>query len=276
MKRACVIGWPIKHSRSPLIHRAWLKHYGIDGSYDRQAVEPDHVETFLTSLESLGLVGCNVTVPHKEKAFEVADVKDAAACAVGAANTLWLEDGALHATNTDTYGFMAYLTHKAPQWKPSDGHVVVLGAGGASRAILHGLLESGQSCIRLINRSAARANQVRTHFGAQIEVVPWSARNAAMTDAGLVINTTSVGMNGEGSPDVDLGLVADDAIVSDIVYTPLETAFLRAAKARELQTVDGLGMLLHQAVPAFETWFGVRPTVTDALYQTVADDIGRE
>ncbi len=274
-KRACVIGWPIEHSRSPMIHGAWLKQYGIDGSYTREAVKPDDVADFLGNLGAHGFVGCNVTVPHKEAAYLAADVKHDAAKAVGAANTLWIEDDRLHATNTDTYGFMAYLNQMAPSWKKVDKPAVVLGAGGAARAIIYGLMEAACSEVLVLNRTKARAEQVRAHFGENINVVAWAQRNDAITSASLIINTTSLGMNSNGQPDVDLSRVDDACVVADIVYTPLETAFLNAAKDRGLITVDGLGMLLHQAVPSFEKWFGVRPTVTDDLYQRVADDVRR-
>ncbi len=274
-KRACVIGWPIEHSRSPMIHGTWLKQYGIDGAYTREAVQPDDVMDFLAHLSRHGFVGCNVTVPHKEAAYKAADVKHDAARAVGAANTLWIEDGKLHATNTDTYGFMAYLKQKAPNWQQADPRVVVIGAGGAARAIIYGLINGGCDEVIVLNRTEARAEQVRAHFGEKIKLMSWSQCNDAMTGAGLVINATSVGMNSEDCPDVDLTRVDDACVVSDIVYTPLETAFLKAAHDRGLTTVDGLGMLLHQAVPGFEKWFGVRPTVTDDLYQAIADDVRR-
>lgn len=272
-KRACVIGWPIEHSRSPLIHECWLKHYGINGCYLRQAVKPGDVADFLLNLEAHGFVGCNVTVPHKEAAYKFADVKHDAAQAVGAANTLWMENGELHATNTDTYGFMAYLDQKVPNWIAKDQRIIVLGAGGAARAIVYGLLSAGCPHITLLNRTKARADEVKMHFGGEISVVDWQDRNAAVKDATLVINTTSLGMNGTAQPDVDLSKVDKACVVSDIVYTPLETGFLKTAKGYGLMTVDGLGMLLHQAVPGFEQWFGVRPTVTDDLYQLVADDV---
>lgn len=273
MKRACVIGWPIEHSRSPLIHGSWLQHYGLDGAYTKEAVQPDDLVSFLGDLDGRGFVGCNVTVPHKQAAFAAADIRHGPAEAVGAANTLWLESGKLHATNTDTYGFMAYLNEKAPDWHVNDPKIVVLGAGGASRAIIYGLLESGQSAIKLVNRTAERAHDVRAHFGDRINVVPWAERGSAIQNARLVINTTSLGMNGQGSPDVDLTTVDPHCVVCDIVYTPLETPFLTAAQQRGLKTVDGLGMLLHQAVPGFEKWFGIRPVVSDALYAKIAADV---
>lgn len=276
MKRACIIGWPVEHSRSPLIHGTWLKQYAIDGEYRREAVKPENVSEFLSSLAANGYVGCNVTVPHKEAAFQAADVKLPAAEAVGAANTLWIEDGQLYATNTDTYGFMAYLGKKEPHWLQGEPKVVVLGAGGAARAIIFGLLESGQHEIHLLNRTEARAQAVATHFGNRVSVHQWDRRQNVMKGARLVINTTSLGMNDASTLDVDLSHVDPKCVVCDIVYTPLETTFLQAAKALGLKTVDGLGMLLHQAVPGFEKWFGVRPDVTEALYQAIADDVRRQ
>jgi len=273
--KACVIGWPIEHSRSPIIHGAWLKHYGIAGAYTREAVRPDDLAHFLTTLEAQGFAGCNVTVPHKEAAFAAAEVKHDAAKAVGAANTLWIEDGKLHATNTDTYGYMAYLNHKVPDWRKTTSRVVVLGAGGAARAVIYGLIEAGCKDIVVLNRTHVRAAQLQDHFGETITAAPWSERNDAMTGVGLVVNTTSVGMSSTDQPDVDLARVDARCVVSDIVYTPLETAFLKSARECGLKTVDGLGMLLHQAVPGFEKWFGVRPTVTDELYNAVADDVRR-
>lgn len=274
MRRACVIGWPVDHSRSPLIHNTWLQTYAIDGAYTREAVKPDNVGFFLTQLAERGYVGCNVTVPHKEAALTAADVTDAAAQAIGAVNTIWIDGEKICATNTDSYGYMTYLNAKAPNWKSASGTVAVIGAGGASRAIVHGLLEAGAGAVRLINRTHTRAEDVAAHFGSRIEVVTWQDRNKALEGTCLVVNTTSLGMNGNGMPDIDLSVLADKCVVSDIVYTPLATPLLKAAKARGLKTVDGLGMLIHQAVPGFEKWFGVRPEVTDELYQSVANELG--
>lgn len=273
MKRACVIGWPIAHSRSPLIHTYWLKALGIDGTYTKQAVEPENVEHFLTSLAAQGYVGCNVTVPHKEAAFRVADARDPSAIAVGAANTLWLEDGRLHAANTDTYGFMSYLTRRAPQWKHRDAPVAILGAGGAARAIVYGFLEAGVGEVRVFNRSRSRADDMAGHFGAKVVACDWSERNMRTGDVSVLVNTTSVGMKNEGDLDIDVARLDKDCVVADIVYVPLKTTLLRRAETAGLATVDGLGMLLHQAVPGFERWFGTRPTVTDELYDLVAADV---
>jgi shikimate dehydrogenase len=272
MKRACVIGWPIEHSRSPIIHGYWLKQFGIDGAYTKKAVPPGDVAAFLGSLREHGLAGCNVTVPHKEAAFAAADVREASAEAVGAANTLWIEDGQLCAANTDTYGFMAHLERSAPGWLRT-GAVSVLGAGGAARAIVYGFLEAGVGEVRLFNRTRERAEAVAAQFGPRVNVHAWEARSNASRDADVLVNATSIGMNGEGSLGIDFAGFDRACVVSDIVYVPLKTELLAMAEARGLRTVDGLGMLLHQAVPGFEKWFGVRPEVTDELRALVLADI---
>ena len=273
MRRACVIGWPIEHSRSPAIHGYWLARYGIDGSYTKEAVRPGEIEAFLRGLADAGFAGCNVTIPHKEAAFRIADERDASAVAVGAANTLWLDGARLHAANTDTYGYMTYLALQAEDWNRRDAPVSILGAGGAARAIAHGFLEAGVSEIRLFNRSAERAEKLAADFGPRIKVLPWAQRSRAATESTVLVNTTAVGLNGEGTLDMDFTDFHPDCIVSDIVYVPLETALIRDARRHGLRTVDGLGMLLHQAVPGFEKWFGVRPDVTDELYDLIAADI---
>lgn len=273
MKHACVIGWPIEHSRSPIIHGYWLKHYGIDGTYTKRAVSPGEIEAFLNGLAAEGLAGCNVTIPHKEAAFRLAANRDASAIAVGAANTLWLEDGCLCAANTDTYGYMTYLGREAEDWGRRDAPVSILGAGGASRAIVYGFLEAGVPEVRIFNRSVERAEALAQTFGPRVKVLPWDQRSRASTEAAVLVNTTSVGLKGAGSLDMDFTDFHPDCIVSDIVYVPLETAFIREARRHGLRTVDGLGMLLHQAVPGFEKWFGLRPEVTDELYDLIAADI---
>lgn len=274
MKQACVIGWPIEHSRSPAIHGFWLARYKIDGIYTRRAVPVDEVETFLASLASEGLAGCNVTIPHKEAAFRRADVREASANAVGAANTLWLDaDGRLCAANTDTYGYMTYLADQAEDWSRRDAPVSILGAGGAARAIVHGFLEAGVAEIRVFNRSAERAEALARDFAPRVKALPWDQRSRASTEAAVLVNTTAVGLKGAGSLAMDFTDFHPDCIVSDIVYVPLETGLIREARRHGLRTVDGLGMLLHQAVPGFEKWFGVRPEVTDELYERIAADI---
>lgn len=273
MKQACVIGWPIAHSRSPLIHGYWLERYGIDGRYTKVPVRPEQLADFLARLAEHGLAGCNVTVPHKEAALAAAEVKEASALAVGAANTLWLADGKLHADNTDTYGYMSYLTARAPEWLAGARPVSILGAGGAARAIVYGFLEHGVSEVRVFNRSRDRAEALARHFGPRVAVYDWKERSVKSRDSAVLVNTTTLGMKGEGSLGIDFSGFQKGCVVSDIVYVPLETELITQAKRAGLETVDGLGMLLHQAVPGFETWFGVRPEVTDELYQLVVRDI---
>jgi shikimate dehydrogenase len=273
MKRACVIGWPIEHSRSPLIHGYWLKKYGIAGSYTKQAVKPEAVAAFFASMAEQGLAGCNVTVPHKEAAFAAAGKRDPSALAVKAANTLWLDGGTLWAANTDTYGYMTHLTTSAPQWRNRDAPVSILGAGGAARAIIYGFLQAGVSEVRVFNRTRDRAEALAADFGALVKVCDWDQREALSRDAGVVVNTTAVGLKGQGELGIDFAGFNPGCVVSDIVYVPLETAFLRAARLAGLVTVDGLGMLLHQAVPGFERWFGVRPEVTPELRAIIEADI---
>jgi len=281
MKRACVIGWPVEHSRSPLIHNYWLKLHGIDGSYEKQAVPPGEAEAFLRSLAERGYVGANVTLPHKLAALKSADIADEAAYAIGAANTLWLDQaGRLNATNTDAIGFMTNLEAEAPRWNVGRLPVLVIGAGGAARAILYGLLKGGAAKILLANRTRDKAETLTGYFGPMsetrdwIEVVDWKERNRAVSDCGLLVNTTSLGMAGQAPLDIDLAGLPADAVVADIVYAPLVTPLLTAAKNRGRTTVDGLGMLLHQAVPGFERWFGVRPEVTPELRAHVASSLG--
>ena len=273
MKKACVIGWPIEHSRSPKIHGYWLDLYKIDGSYTKRAVQPGTLETFLRSLADEGYAGCNVTIPFKEEAFRLIASRDAAATAIGAANTIWIEDGELRASNTDTYGYMTYLSREAEDWDRRDAPVCILGAGGAARAIVHGFLEAGVGEIRIFNRSPERAEALRRDFGPRLKVLPWEDRSRASTEASVLVNTTSLGLKGEGTLAMDFTDFHPDCIVSDIVYVPLETGLIREARRHGLHTVDGLGMLLHQAVPGFERWFGVRPEVTDELYDRIAADI---
>lgn len=273
MKHACVIGWPVEHSRSPLLHGYWLKKYGIDGAYTKRAVAPEAVAGFLQSLRANGYVGCNVTVPHKAAAFSAADEREDSANAVSAANTLWLSDGKLVAANTDTYGYMTNLSQQAPGWDRRDAPVSILGAGGAARAIVFGFLDAGVTEIRVFNRTRARAETLAQQFGSCVKVFDWSQREAGSRDSAVLVNTTTIGMNGAGTLDFDLAGFDPECVVSDIVYVPLETELLRKAKSQGLRTVDGLGMLLHQGVPGFEKWFGVRPEVTDELRNLIVGDI---
>jgi shikimate dehydrogenase len=273
MKRACVIGWPIEHSRSPLIHGHWLKKYGIDGSYIKQAVAPEELKPFLLSLAEHGFAGCNVTVPHKQAAFALSSIKDDSAIAVGAANTLWLENGRLACANTDTYGFMTHLFEVAPDWMQSGRPVAILGAGGAARAIVYGVLQAGATEVRVFNRSMPRAEDLARHFGPRVTAAEWDTFEDHSADACVVVNTTTLGMNGHENVPFTLSRLPGDCVVADIVYVPLETDLLRRARLRGLRTVDGLGMLLHQAVPGFEKWFGVKPVVSTVLRAIIETDI---
>lgn len=266
MIRACVIGWPIEHSRSPLIHTYWLRRYEIDGSYEKIAVRPEDLPEFLGSLHARGFAGANVTLPHKEEALRAADFADEAANAIGAANALWLDrDGRLCASNSDAFGFITNLNTEAPDWKRGGRPVTVLGGGGAARAILYGLLGEGLTEIRLANRTRDRAEQLAQEFGSRVDVVDWELRHVALAGCGLIVNATSLGMTGRPALDLDLTELPVDAVVADLVYHPLETQLLAAARARGSRAVDGLGMLLYQAVPGFERWFGIRPEVTPEL-----------
>ena len=266
MKRACVIGWPVAHSRSPAVHTFWLKAYGLEGDYTKEAVPPEEIASFLKELGKRGFVGANVTLPHKAAALAAADEIDEAARAIGAANTLWLDaNGKLHASNTDAYGFMTHLAEEAPGWNKGKRPVMLLGAGGAARAIVHGLIETGASKVIVANRTRSHAETLARDFGPKVEVVPWEERSAALAGCGLLVNTTSLGLTGKPPLEIDLTALPEDAVVADIVYSPLETDLLAAARARGNRCVDGLGMLLHQAVPGFERWFGLRPEVTPEL-----------
>ncbi len=274
MRKAFVVGHPIAHSRSPLIHGHWLETLGLEGSYERIDVHPDAIDAFLRDLPRSGFVGGNVTIPHKEAALKAADRLDEAAELIGAANTLWLEDGRLCAGNTDAYGFKANLDAVAPRWRQGRT-ALLLGAGGAARAILFALREAGFTDIRIVNRTVERARELADRFGAGISAHDWDEAGALAADADLAVNTTSLGMSGEGGSPLDVELLPDTAIVADIVYVPLETPLLAAAHRRGLAAVDGLGMLLHQAVPGFARWFGVRPEVTPALREKIVADLER-
>ncbi|MBZ9989679.1 shikimate dehydrogenase [Mesorhizobium sp. BH1-1-5] len=271
-KKAFVTGHPIAHSRSPKIHGHWLAKYGIDGSYRALDVAPVDFAAFLKSLCADGYRGGNVTIPHKEAAFAGVDRRDHAADEIGAVNTLWLEDGLLWGGNTDGYGFAANLDQYALGWA-ANGPAVVLGAGGASRAVIHALKERGVTDIRIVNRTLARAEELGRHFGAGISAHGADALGELLGDAGLLVNTTALGMHGNEALAADPSGLPDHATVTDIVYVPLETPLLAAARARGLKTVDGLGMLLHQAVPGFERWFGRKPEVTPELRRMIVADI---
>jgi shikimate dehydrogenase len=270
-RAACVIGWPIEHSRSPLIHNYWLKTYRIPGEYRREAVPPDQFRAFVKSLDARGYVGANVTVPHKEAALAWSQPDDRAR-AVGAANTLWF-DGVLRSTNTDVEGFLDNLDACAPDWERGLGKVVLLGAGGAAHAVVYGLLERGVERVVVANRTQRRADALCQRFGARVHAVRWDERNAALDDTALLVNTTTLGMAGQPDLGIEIGRLPHYAIVADLVYVPLVTPLVRAARTRELRTADGLGMLLHQAVRGFLLWFGKRPEVTAELRALLENDL---
>lgn len=263
---AGVMGWPISHSKSPKLHGHWLRQYAIDGYYVPIGVPPERFAEALRALPGLGFRGVNVTIPHKEAALALADEVSHQAALIGAANTLtFREDGSIHADNTDGYGFVENLRQSAPSWEAKSGAALVLGAGGASRAIIAALLAEGVPEIRLANRTRPRAEQLRDHFGARVVVVDWAEASASAAGAMTIVNTTALGMVGQPELDISLDAAPDSALVNDIVYQPLMTPILEQAAARGLRVVDGLGMLLHQGVPGFERWFGVRPEVDVAL-----------
>lgn len=268
---ACLIGWPAAHSRSPLIHKYWLKSFDIDGDYRTEAVEPAAFADFIGGLKARGYSGANVTIPHKEQALALS-MPDARARAVGAANTLYFNNGALQSTNTDVEGFIGNLDASAPGWDSAD-EVLVLGAGGSSRAVIFGLIERGIKRVHLANRTASRTQLLADQFGAQVQPLAWDAVAGVLPRVKLLVNTTSLGMKGQPPLDIDVGALPAGATVADLVYVPLETDLLKAAKARGLKTADGLGMLLHQAVRGFELWFGKRPAVTPELRALVEADL---
>ena len=272
--RAFVTGWPVAHSRSPMIHGTWLAELGLPGSYEAVAVEPQDFAAFLGGLRAQGFVGGNVTIPHKEAAFALVDRRDAAAEAIGAVNTLWFEGGTLVGGNTDAYGFSTNLDERLDGWR-SAGRALVLGAGGAARAVVHALLSAGIPDIRVVNRTRERAEALAADFGPKVQGFGSQAEAGELRLADLVVNTRPGGKAGRRDLDAlpDLSHVKQDALATDIVYVPLETPFLQAAKARGLSTADGLGMLLHQAVPGFERWFGVKPTVGSSLRSAIERDI---
>ncbi len=271
---ACVIGWPIKHSRSPIIHRHWLAELGIEGDYVRHAVEPEQAAAFFAALPDGPFVGCNVTVPHKEAAFAAVDQADAVATALGAVNTIWLEHGRRLGSNTDAEGFIANLDQRAPGFDANPGPAIVLGAGGAARAVIWALKERGFAPIHVINRTRDRAEAMAERFGSVVRPAGWEDLPGLLPAASLLVNTTSLGMEGQPPLVIDLAAAPGSLLVTDIVYIPLETPLLAAARTRGLRTVDGLGMLLHQAVPGFERWFGTRPTVTPELRRLILADMG--
>jgi shikimate dehydrogenase len=268
---AGVLGWPVSHSRSPRLHGVWLDRYGIDGAYVPLPVQPDRFASAVRALVDLGFRGANVTIPHKQAAFAVCDEVEATALRAGAVNTLIFRDGRILGSNTDGYGFLESVREQAPGWQPATGPAVLLGAGGAARAIAAALLDAGCPRVTLVNRSRARAEALARDLGGAIRV----ADTPPLEDAALLVNTTSLGMQGQPPLVIDLAPLPPTAVVADIVYVPIETPLLAAARARGLRAVDGLGMLLHQARPGFAAWFGTMPEVDAALREIVAADIPR-
>jgi shikimate dehydrogenase len=270
-RAACLIGWPAAHSRSPLIHHYWLRKLGIEGGYNIEAVPPEGFAEFVLHLSAHGFVGANITIPHKERALELS-MPDARARAAGAANTLWYEDGVLRSTNTDIEGFIDNLDASAHRWDATED-ALVLGAGGSARGVVFGLIERGIKRVHLANRTMERAQILVDQFGANVCPVAWDAIGDLLPRCGLLVNTTSLGMHGQPALEVDTGLLPPHAVVADLVYVPLQTPLLVAARTRGLKTADGLGMLLYQAVRGFELWFGQRPQVTPELRALVEADL---
>ena len=272
--RAFVIGHPVGHSRSPLIHGHWLEVHGVPGSYEKVPVAPEDLDGFVAGLRAAGFVGGNVTVPHKRRVLELADAVDEAADAIGAANTLWFDGDDLVAGNTDALGFLASLDDEAPGWDETPGAALVLGAGGAAPAVIHGLLERGFE-VAVVNRTLMRAVDLAEAQDEGVWAYAWEEIPQLLRASDLLVNTTTLGMAGQPPLALDLAGLKRGALVADIVYTPLETPLLSAARAAGHRAVGGLGMLLHQAVPGFERWFGVRPSVTPALRALIEADVRR-
>lgn len=265
------MGWPIAHSRSPKIHNYWLAQYGLEGAYVPLAIEPGKLESALRALAPLGFSGVNITIPHKEAALAIVDRIDTAARRIGAVNCIVVDDqGLLEGRNYDGFGFIASLHAAVRDWRADSGPAVVIGAGGGARAIVVGLLDAGTTQIRVVNRTFERARALAAEFGEQVAAHRWEERNAALSGARLLVNATSQGMIGQQPLDISLNELPAAAVVADIVYAPLETPLLASARRLGLPTVDGLGMLLHQARPAFRDWFGVMPEVTPALRELIA------
>lgn len=263
---AAVIGHPVNHSRSPRMHNFWLAHFGLEGYYIPLDIDPKKFERSIRNLPELGLVGANITIPYKEKVLKIADKISDRAALVGAANTLtFLPNGGIYADNTDGYGFLQNIKSKYKDWSAREGISVVFGAGGASRAILAALIEDGASDIILANRTRSRADQLRSDFGAKIKVVEWMKIQNYLSEASTIINTTSLGMVGKTDLPIPLSALKKNTLVTDIVYTPIETHLLATAAKMGCRTVDGLGMLIHQAIPGFERWFGIKPGDSQAL-----------
>jgi shikimate dehydrogenase len=271
MIKSCVIGWPISHSRSPMIHGYWLKELGIEGQYERVAVEPENLRAFLKNLATNNYAGCNVTIPHKEAAIAAVDIVDESVEKIGALNTIYIRNGKSHATSTDGEGFYQNLLGHCPNFQVNGKNITILGAGGSAKAIIERLLRENVNTITVANRTLSRALELHVVFGEKI--IPTTPDLLDLRLCDLLINTTSQGMAGQPDLIIELSALPKQAIIADIVYVPLKTKLIKQAEARGLQIVPGLGMLLHQAVRGFELWFGVKPHVTDELYNLIALDI---
>ncbi len=269
-KLAGIMGWPVAHSRSPVLHGYWLQHYGIDGAYVPMAVKPENLRRALQTLPLLGFAGCNLTIPHKEEALRAVDSYEASAKRAGGVNTIVIDArGQIIGSSTDGYGFIAALRAATRRFDPSQAPSVVLGAGGAARAIVAALLDNGAREVRLVNRTPERAAKLAKELGGEVRGVLWEKRAEALVGAGLLVNATSLGMEGQPALELPLDTLPTEAIVNDIVYVPLETSLLAAARTRGNLCVDGLGMLLHQAAPGFEAWFGMKPEIGEGLRQAI-------
>jgi shikimate dehydrogenase len=270
-----IVGWPVTHSRSPMLHGYWLRHYDIKGAYLPLAVRPGRLEQALRGVSALGFAGCNLTLPHKEEAARLVDRVDATAARIGAVNTVVVQsDGSLSGSNTDAYGFIENLRDGCRGWRADAGPAVVLGAGGAARSVVVSLIDAGVGEIRLLNRTRGRAEELRAAFGRIVQALDWRERDAALAGAALLVNATNQGMVGQAPLELRLDALPRAAVVNDLVYNPLETPLLRDARGRGNAVVDGLGMLLHQARPGFEAWFGVAPAITPELRAAIEASIG--
>ena len=273
MKKACVIGWPVEHSRSPLIHNYWLKKYGINAVYEKIPVEPKDVLNFIANLATSEFIGCNVTIPHKETVFEAIGEADKIAGRLGAVNTVYLKNGMVHGTNTDGEGFIASLRHSYPAFSLRGKTAIIIGAGGAAKAIIGALLDEGVGKIGIINRTRERILGLQGQFGSYVFEINGTAANDELPNCELLVNTTSQGMHGEPSLNLEIQGLNRGALVADIIYTPLETTLLVKARKQGNPVLGGLGMLLHQAIRGFDLWFGVKPEVTKELYELIAADV---
>ncbi len=271
---AGVMGWPVMHSRSPMLHNYWFRKHGLAGTYVPLAIQPDGLQAALRALHPLGFAGCNLTIPHKQQAMKIVDEVDAVAKAIGAISCVVVRrDGSLSGTNNDCWGFIQSLRQQYPGWRADAGPAVVLGAGGGARAVCYALAQAGTKEIRVVNRSRERAQELAREFGAPLKAVTWEQRGDALEGAAIVANTTSCGMVGQPPLDLELDRLPREALAADIIYIPLETPFLRAARQRGNRTLNGLGMLLHQARPAWKAWFGIEPEVTPELTALVEKTI---